>query len=152
MADTLFTMGIVCLILAVVGLICTIILYVKLKIRPLIAELTGRAARNAIARIRREGNLREHGSRSLLSIISSSEGGDATGSSSQFPEKRYNLARTEAGLVRQRSGLLTSNMPEEIKMQTSYVPNMDSELNTGLLEDISEQETGLLSPLSDPDR
>ena len=152
MADTLFTFGIVCLILAGVGLICTVILYVKLKIRPLIAELTGKAARKAIIRIRREGNLREHGGRSLLSIISSSEGGDVSGNSTQLPEKKYNLARTEAGLVRQRSGILASSMPDDYKKAVSEVLDMNSEQNTGLLVDISEQDTGELSPFPGPEQ
>ena len=152
MAETLFTIGVVCLILAGVGLILTVFLFIKLRIPAVIAELTGKTAIDAIYRMRTESNLREHGGRSLQSILD----GVDTGDSSQHPgkngksakgnyslptEKKYNLARTETGLLRQRSGLLSNNAYETYTGKNSQYQVSATRNDADVSDRITERET-----------
>jgi hypothetical protein len=69
MAELFFTLGVVCFVLAGIGLVITTILFFKLDVRALIAELSGKTATDAIAQIRKEGSSKQHKGRSLQSIL-----------------------------------------------------------------------------------
>jgi len=156
MAETLYTIGIVCLIIAGIGLIFTISLFVRLRIPDVIAELTGKTAIEAIKRIRAENNLREHGGRSLQSILDGAEtansshhveknGKSTKGNPSLPTEKKYNLARTETGLLRQRSGLLNSNTQGAYAEKSSQYQVSASRHDTDAPDEITERETAPIS-------
>jgi len=156
MAETLFTLGIVCMLASGVGLICTVFLFFRLRIRSVIAEFTGKTARDAIRRIRTESTLREHGGRSLQSIIdaytkdSSSDspegvGNTSSGNSQFLPEKKYNLARTETGLLRLRSGLLSNNDQGEYAELSPQYQITATQRHEEISDEITEKETARLS-------
>ena len=155
MAETLFTIGIVCLAFAGVGLILTAFLFIKLRIPSVIAELTGKTAKDAIKRMRAESNLREHGGRSLQSIMDASgkdnlpnspKGtGNASNGSLLLPtERKYNLARTETGLLKQKSGLLNNNIQEAYAEQNSQYQVSVLQQDEDVSEEITERETAPL--------
>jgi len=156
MAETLFTIGIVCLSIAGVGLIFTVVLFVKLRIPSVVGELTGKTAKDAIKRIRTENNLREHGGRSLQSILDGvktdssqhhpeKNGKSTKGNPSVPTEKKYNLARTETGLLRQRSELLRNKTQETYVEQSSLFQIPAAQFNADVLDEITERETAPIS-------
>ena len=153
MAEFLLTFGIVCFVLAGLGLVATGILFFKLDIRTVIAELTGKTATEAIAKIRAESPMYQHRGRSLQNIL---DGSDTDGSLFSIDKLKIGsadaplpAATKTAGTTRaytdpseQRTGLLTDRARKNLATSASA---MASEQQTGLLADFAERQTELLS-------
>jgi len=140
MADVLLTLAVVCFVLAVLAIICTIVLFFRLDIRAVIAELSGKTATEAIARIREEGTLRQHGGRTLQSIMDAGP----TGASAASGTVSETVSETASEM---KTGLLVPEQKTELLVAASEQKTglLAAEQKTELLVAASEQKTGLLT-------
>jgi hypothetical protein len=125
------TSSITCFALAFLALVGTAILFFVLDIRGIVGELTGKTATAAIAKIREEGAYRQQKGRSLASIVGTAD-----------PHHDLGGDWVNAGRANQVPMMIQETADQQ--EHESVLPFDRSEDRTGLLSDLSEQETGFL--------
>jgi hypothetical protein len=129
MADTFLTFGIVCLSLAAISLVATTILFFKLRIAEIAAELSGKTATEAIAKMRQEGSSRKHKGKSLQSIL------DKTGTE----ESRKELPLSIETSMTFRQSDQSVNDDSSSENPTSFLSADEESVTTILSEDIRQR-------------